>query len=62
VIPTGAYVSWNGKRLDGTGVDPESKIDWSYESALEGIDPQLNNGAQCLRRPFFASAPSISRQ
>jgi C-terminal processing protease CtpA/Prc len=60
VVPTGAYVSWNGKRLDGTGIDPESKIDWSYEYALEGVDPQLNNAAQSFRRPFFASATSTS--
>jgi carboxyl-terminal processing protease len=61
VVPTGAYVSWNGQRLDGTGINPESKIDWRYEHALEGIDPQLNNAAQAVGGPLFAAATSTSR-
>lgn len=41
VVPTGAYVSWNGNRLDGTGIQPNLPQDWAWNSTLEGLDEQL---------------------
>ena len=41
VIPTGAYVSWMGTRLDGRGIKPAVRSDWAYEVALNGADAQF---------------------
>lgn len=41
VIPTGAYVSWMGTRLDGTGIAPDLDVDWCYDTTLQGQDVQL---------------------
>jgi carboxyl-terminal processing protease len=42
VIPTGAYVSWMGTRLDGTGIKPDVQADWSYEDLVrDNRDLQL---------------------
>ena len=42
VIPTGAYVSWMGTRLDGTGIEPQVKVDWSYQHFVrDNQDVQL---------------------
>ena len=40
-VPVAAYVSWNGKRVEGTGIEPDVPVDWSYSEALTGIDNQL---------------------
>jgi carboxyl-terminal processing protease len=36
VIPTGAYVSWKGTRLNGTGIQPDVQVDWSYDDIVRG--------------------------
>ena len=40
-IPTAAYVSWMGTRLDGTGIWPSVETDWSYSQAVQSQDTQL---------------------
>jgi len=40
VVPTGAYVSWMGTRLDGLGMTPNFKSDWEYDPA-KGHDSQM---------------------
>lgn len=45
-IPIGAYVSWNGERIEGKGIEPDVAVDWSYGDALKGIDNQLNRAIQ----------------
>lgn len=45
-IPIGAYISWNGDRIEGTGIQPDVLVDWSYDDALHGIDNQLNRAIQ----------------
>ncbi|MBV8068862.1 MAG: hypothetical protein JO270_03085 [Acidobacteriaceae bacterium] len=42
VIPTGAYISWMGTRLDGKGIQPESEVDWCYSATLDADDVQLS--------------------
>jgi len=50
VIPTAAYVSWMGTRLDGKGIDPNIKIDWSYEEIVrENRDVQLERAQEAVR-------------
>lgn len=41
VIPTRAYVSWMGTRLDGTGIRPNLSSDWSYPDAQQKRDSQI---------------------
>ena len=45
-IPIGAYISWNGDRIEGRGIEPDVPVDWSYDDALQGIDNQLNRAIQ----------------
>lgn len=40
-LPVAAYSSWNGTRLDGTGIEPDTVVDWSYSQARRGVDNQL---------------------
>jgi carboxyl-terminal processing protease len=46
VIPIGAYVSWNGNRIEGKGITPDIPVDWSYGEALIGRDNQLSKAVQ----------------
>lgn len=48
VIPTGAYVSWMGNRLDGTGLKPDMLADWSYKATIERKDVQMQAARQLL--------------
>ncbi len=48
VIPTGAYVSWMGTRLDGTGMVPDLNVDWCYDRTLYGQDVQLQAALHSL--------------
>jgi carboxyl-terminal processing protease len=60
VIPTAAYVSWMGTRLDGHGIDPDVPEDWSYEEIVgEHCDVQLQKAYEVMsdRISRFASAP-----
>lgn len=40
-LPVAAYSSWNGTRLDGSGIEPDRIVDWSYSEARSGVDNQL---------------------
>ncbi len=51
VVPTGAYVSWIGKQLDGTGTKPDVQVNWSYDDLLAACDPQLATAIQQAREP-----------
>lgn len=46
VIPIGAYISWQGNRIEGNGIIPDVPVDWSYEEALHGRDNQLTTAVQ----------------
>ena len=48
VIPTGAYVSWMGTRLDGSGLKPDISADWSFSAAMALRDMQLEAARQSL--------------
>jgi C-terminal processing protease CtpA/Prc len=41
-LPVAAYMSWTGTRLDGTGIEPEFKVNWSYSDSRRDIDTQLS--------------------
>jgi C-terminal processing protease CtpA/Prc len=45
-IPIAAYLSWSGNRIEGKGIQPDIPVDWSYESALHGVDNQLERAIE----------------
>ena len=47
-LPVAAYSSWNGTRLDGTGIEPDAIVDWSYSDVRRGIDNQLASAMQMV--------------
>ena len=48
VLPVAAYTSWNGSRIEGNGITPDVSVDWSYEAALDGQDPQFKTAVATL--------------
>jgi carboxyl-terminal processing protease len=60
VVPTGAYVSWMGTRLDGTGIKPDLEVDWSHDYTLrDGCDVQFRKAHE-LMLGRIASVASVS--
>jgi C-terminal processing protease CtpA/Prc len=59
VVPTGAYISWMGTRLDGAGIKPDVRSDWSYESInYAGRDIQFERACKLvLYCAWSAAAP-----
>lgn len=47
-LPIAAYSSWNGTRLDGSGIEPDTIVDWSYSEARSGVDTQLASAMQMV--------------
>jgi C-terminal processing protease CtpA/Prc len=41
MIPVGAYLSWNGRRYEGNGIDPDIIADWSHGNPESEDDPQI---------------------
>jgi C-terminal processing protease CtpA/Prc len=41
VLPIAAYQSWKGVRIEGKGIEPDVRIDWSFEDAVAGRDRQF---------------------
>jgi carboxyl-terminal processing protease len=56
VIPTGAYSSWMGTRLDGNGVTPDVVADWTYESVQQDQDTQLEIALAQISSRFLAAS------
>lgn len=48
-IPIGAYVSWQGTRIEGKGIEPDVSIDWSFQDAVRGRDVQLERAVEIAR-------------
>jgi carboxyl-terminal processing protease len=55
VVPTGAYVSWGGNRLDGSGIRPDVFADWSRDAVLKSGDLQLQAARHALTRTLSAA-------
>lgn len=41
-LPVGAYYTWGGRLLEGSGVKPDVEVELSYEGVGQGVDTQLN--------------------
>jgi carboxyl-terminal processing protease len=50
VLPVASYQSWNGRKLDGNGIEPDVVVDWSFEDAIQGKDSQLDRALKVLRQ------------
>ncbi len=48
-LPTVNYLTWEGRSFEGTGVAPGHHVEFSPESALNGIDNQLNAAVDLAR-------------
>jgi C-terminal processing protease CtpA/Prc len=48
-LPVAAYMSWTGTRLDGTGIEPEFNVDWSYSDSRHDIDTQLSDSVKLAK-------------
>jgi C-terminal processing protease CtpA/Prc len=40
MLPVGAYLSWNGHRYEGAGIEPDVRVDWGPKSD-DGLERQL---------------------
>ncbi|MCU1258099.1 MAG: Carboxyl-terminal protease [Bryobacterales bacterium] len=50
MIPVGAYLSWNGRRYEGSGIEPDIRVDWSPEQAESGADAQIDQAINVVSR------------
>jgi C-terminal processing protease CtpA/Prc len=48
ILPVGAYVTWQGKRLEGQGVKPDIEVALLYQAISEGRDNQLEEAVKCV--------------
>jgi C-terminal processing protease CtpA/Prc len=48
ILPVGAYLTWQGKRLEGEGINPDLDVPLSYESVSKGRDNQLDAAIQSV--------------
>ncbi|HEY3453694.1 MAG TPA: S41 family peptidase [Bryobacteraceae bacterium] len=48
MIPTGAYISWNGRRAEGHGIEPDVQVDWSFREAQLGRDTQFDRAIEVV--------------
>ena len=56
VVPTGAYVSWGGNRLDGSGITPDVFADWSRDAVLKSGDLQLQAARHAFTGTFSVAS------
>lgn len=49
IFPVAAYQSWNGTRIQGSGIEPDVRVPWSFEDARRGVDTQLERALELLR-------------
>lgn len=49
ILPVGAYLTWQGTRLEGSGVKPDVDIALSYEAARNGEDNQLETALAIVK-------------
>ena len=48
MIPVGCYLSWEGKRYEGDGIEPDVVVDWSAEAVTHGLDSQLQEAIRTV--------------
>jgi len=48
-IPVAAYLTWEGRLVEGKGVTPTVTVEMKPERLLAGEDPQMQNSLQIVR-------------
>lgn len=48
ILPRAAFYTWQGKSFEGRGIAADIQVPWSFESALQGKDNQLQRGIDSL--------------
>lgn len=49
ILPVSDYVTWEGKRFEGAGIEPDVEIPFDVDAARNGIDNQLVRTCESLR-------------
>lgn len=49
-VPTAAYLTWNGRSLEGKGISPDLEIDATYESLSSGEDVQMLKAIELVKQ------------
>ena len=49
ILPVGAYMTWQGKRLEGQGIKPETEVPLSYDAISNGRDNQLEAAVEIVK-------------
>ena len=49
IMPKAEYLTWQGRRFEGSGIKPDVEIPWSPESFAAGVDNQLEAAVRLLR-------------
>ncbi|MGH9352042.1 MAG: S41 family peptidase, partial [Terriglobia bacterium] len=47
-LPTAGYLTWQGKMLEGKGVEPDHPMELSYEALWEGRDTQMEKAIEVV--------------
>lgn len=48
VLPVGAYLTWSGQTLEGSGVQPDVGIEFSYDALVYGHELQLQKAVEVV--------------
>jgi hypothetical protein len=47
-FPTGAYYTWNGTALEGSPIEPDVVVDFSWQDRRNGVDGQLQKALELI--------------
>ena len=47
-FPTGAYYTWNGTALEGSPIEPDVAVDFSWQERRNGVDGQLQKALDLI--------------
>jgi C-terminal processing protease CtpA/Prc len=53
-MPTGAYYTWNGSVVEGTPMEPDELIEFSWQEKRMGTDRQLDHAIELIREHIGA--------
>jgi hypothetical protein len=60
-MPTGAYYTWNGLVLEGTPMEPDELIEFSWRERRERVDGQLAHVVKSIRGHHGVRSTSANR-
>jgi C-terminal processing protease CtpA/Prc len=51
IMPKAEYLTWQGRKFEGSGIRPDVEVPWSPESFAAGVDNQLEAAINILQQP-----------